>query len=143
MEVVSPGHGANGHPPSSSTPGTVDPNLVVQYLRDLLEITLGATTDDLEGKGSLLSEAKRNDTVQRCTRFASELQVALYVQKSAIATDSPNSAANGHLSSGIFGNMTMVDLLLTSGSRTFGPLHLLPLFRNFLSTKHCCFGSHH
>ena len=101
MEVVSPGQGANGHPPSSPGPAIINPNLIVRYLVDLLEITLGAATEDLESEGSILSESKKSDTVQRCTRFASESQVALYVQKDVISTDVPNGRANGHVSSGM------------------------------------------
>lgn len=100
MEVVSLGQGANGHPPSSSAPAIIDPELVVRYLVDLLEITLGALTEDLENKGSILSESKKSDTVQRCTRFASESQVALYVQKDVLSPDVPHGRANGHVSSG-------------------------------------------
>lgn len=102
MEVVSPGQGANGHPPSSPGPAIINPNLVLRYLVDLLEITLGASTEDLEGKGSILSESKKSDTVQRCTRFASESQVvALYVQKDLITPAEPYVRANGHVSSGM------------------------------------------
>lgn len=101
MEVVSPGQGANGHPPSSPGPAIINPSLVVRYLVDLLEITLGASTEDLESKGSILSETKHSDTVQRCTRFASESQVAIYVQKDVISPDVPNGRANGHISSGM------------------------------------------
>ena len=79
MEVVSPG--VNGHVPSSATTGAIDPDAVVQHLADLLEVTIGASREDLERHGSMLSVGKRNDTIQRCTRFASEPQVALYVQK--------------------------------------------------------------
>lgn len=100
MEVVSPGQGANGHP-SSPGPAIINPNLVVRYLVDLLEITLGASTDDLESKGSILSESKKSDTVQRCTRFASESQVALYVQKDVASPDVPDGRSNGHVSSGM------------------------------------------
>jgi len=96
MEVVSPGQGANGHPPSSASPSIIDPEVVVRHLVDLLEITLGASAEDLEGKGSILSDTKRNDTVQRCTRFASESQVALYVQKDIVAADLSNGFLNGH-----------------------------------------------
>ena len=100
MEVVSPGQGANGHPPSSPAPVIINPDLVVRYLVDLLEVILGASTEDLESKGSILSESKRSDTVQRCTRFASESQTALYVQKDTISPDVPNGRVNGHISSG-------------------------------------------
>ncbi len=88
MEVVSPG--ANGVP--LSNPFTsIDPNVVVHHLTDLLQITLGALRRDLEGPGSLLSKAKYADTVQRCARFASaESQLALYVQKDVAAAYEPN-----------------------------------------------------
>ena len=98
MEVVSPGQGANGHSPSSPGP-VINPDLVLQYLVDLLEVILGASTEDLESKGSILSESKKSDTVQRCTRFASESQVALYIQKDA-TSKMPNGGSNGHVSTG-------------------------------------------
>ena len=101
MEVVSPGQGSNGHPSSSPGSAIIDPNLVVRYLVGVLEIILGASTQDLESKGSILSETKKSDTVQRCTRFASESQVALYVQKDVISPDVPNGMANGHVPSGM------------------------------------------
>lgn len=100
MEVVSPGQGANGHTPSPPTPATIDSGLVLRHLVDLLEVTLGASTEDLEGKGSILSDAKRSDTIQRCTRFASESQVALYVQKAVVSTNLPNGDINGHVTPG-------------------------------------------
>lgn len=93
MEVVSPG--ANGHSSSSVLSTAIDPGLVVQHLVDLLEITLGASTEDLESYGSLLSEPKRHDTVQRCTRFASEPQVALYVLKDMVIADQPTDPQSG------------------------------------------------
>ena len=101
MEVLSPGQGANGRSPPSPLQTVIDPDLIVRHLVDLLEITLGASTEDLEGKGSLLSEAKRPDTIQRCTRFASESQVALYVQKCVGSTELPNGVANGHAPTGM------------------------------------------
>ena len=88
MEVES--LGANGHHPSPHSSANINPNIVVEHLIDLLGVTLGASTEDLEGAGSLLSESKRSDTVQRCTRFASESQVALYVKKEAVRTDQAN-----------------------------------------------------
>lgn len=125
MEVATPGQGANGHPPPSSASAIIDPEIVVRHLVDLLEITLGATRDDLEHKGSLLSEARKSDTVQRCTRFASESQVALYVQKTVIATDLPNGAANGHDPSGMFCHNIQQSATLITLCRVYG---LLPLF---------------
>ena len=88
MEVVSPG--VNGHAPSSEPHVSIDPNLIVQHLAGLLEVTLGASEEDLERAGSLLSESKKQETILRCTRFASEPQVALYVQKIFIPTEQSN-----------------------------------------------------
>lgn len=86
MEVVSPG--ANGHPPLSAVPAAISPHAVVQHLTDLLEVTLGASPEDLESPDSLFSPSKKKDTLQRCTRFASESQVALYVQKDIVEEQS-------------------------------------------------------
>lgn len=97
MEVVS--SGANGHTPSSSSSTNIDPNLVVRHLVELLEITLGASTEDLESPGSLLSGSKRHDTVQRCTRFASEPQNALYVLKDIIVS---NQSDGDYVSPGMY-----------------------------------------
>lgn len=88
MEVVSPG--ANGGAPLSNPFPSIDPNLVVHHLTDLLQITLGASKRDLEGPGSLLSKSRYADTLQRCARFASESQVALYVQKDVLTASEPN-----------------------------------------------------
>lgn len=64
---------------------TMDPVLIVEHLAAVLEITLGATRRELESFGSLLSKARYSDTVQRCTRFATESQLALYVRKDIIS----------------------------------------------------------
>lgn len=90
MEVASPG--ANGHAPSSIPSTTIDPNLVVQHLVDHLEVTLGASAEGLESPGSLLYVSKRQDTIQRCTRFASESQNALYVLKDVVSSDLSSGA---------------------------------------------------
>jgi len=90
MEVVSPG--VNGHGPPPNSLAAIDPTLVVQHLADLLEVTLGASAEDLERAGSLLSESSRQETIQRCTRFASESQVALYVQKISKSAEQSNGS---------------------------------------------------
>lgn len=71
---------ANG---SSALP-SVDPIAVLDHLVAVLQVTLGATRKDLEELGSLLSKPRYADTVSRCTRFATESQVALYVQKDIV-----------------------------------------------------------
>lgn len=66
---------------------TIDPTLIVEHLVAVLEIALGATRRELENVGSLLSKARYSDTVLRCTRFATESQLALYVQKDVALVD--------------------------------------------------------
>ena len=100
MEVITPGQGANGEVTPPTPPATIESELLVRHLVNLLELTLGASIDDLEGKGSLLSDAKRSDTVQRCLRFASEAQLALYVQKDTVPAEISNGLPNGHDRSG-------------------------------------------
>lgn len=90
MEVVSPG--VNGHGPPLDSPAALDPNSIVQHLADLLEVTLGASTEDLERAGSLFSESGKQETIHQCNRFASESQVALYVQKVFLVAEQ----SNGH-----------------------------------------------
>lgn len=88
MEVVSPG--ANGQVLSTNLTIDIDPGLVVQYLIDALAVTLGASAEDLEKPGSLLSKGRKNDTIQRCTRFASDSQRVLYIQKDITASEQRN-----------------------------------------------------
>lgn len=88
MDVVSPG--LNGHVPSPDPDGGFHSATLVQHLADLVEVTLGASTDDLERPGSLLSSTERSDTFRRCTRFASESLVAIYVQKNLADVEQVN-----------------------------------------------------
>jgi dynein heavy chain 1 len=86
----------SGVPNGISTPeaaALVDTRAVIQYLTEVLQVTLGAQKSELETAGSLLSEAKYNETLQRCTRFASESQVALYVQKDILVAEETNGEA--------------------------------------------------
>ncbi len=94
--VAAPASQAPNGVASSPFPA-IDPVLVIEHLAAVLEITLGATRRDLESFGSLLSKARYSDTVQRCTRFATESQVALYVRKDVISEgeDSLQGIADG------------------------------------------------
>ena len=130
MEVASPGQGVNGHSPQTAT-STIDPDVVVRHLVDLLELTLGASTGDLEAKGCLLSDAKRHDTVQRCTRFASESQVVLYVQKDLPSLGGPSGMLNGHESSGIITLSLLVCNPAETLSRSHALLYLFPIHGDF------------
>ncbi|OKL56213.1 Dynein heavy chain, cytoplasmic [Talaromyces atroroseus] len=89
MEVAATPGVTNGLAATAQV-SAADPNVVVQYLTDVLQVTLGATKRDLEAIGSLLSQAKYSETVQKCTRFASESQVALYVQQDIFSAETPN-----------------------------------------------------
>jgi dynein heavy chain 1 len=77
---------------ASDTFATIDPAVVVDHLAAVLEITLGATRRQLEDFGSLLSKAKYSETVQRCTRFATESQAqVLYVRKDVVSVAEDHS----------------------------------------------------
>jgi len=89
IEVAEPlqVNGASDHPlPSSQLGQSLDPEILINYLSLLLSVTLGASQDDLEGSGSLLSAEEVPHTVKLCTRFLSEAQVALYAQKNAVSS---------------------------------------------------------
>ena len=88
MEVASPG--TNGHVPLMNGSTGLDPNTIVDYLTDVLEIHLGASGADLERAGSLLSPSKKQDTISRCVRFASDSQNVLYVLKDQASSDQKN-----------------------------------------------------
>jgi len=73
----------------------VDPILIVEYLAKVIEITLGAARKDLENGNSLLSKSRYHDTISRCTRFASENQVALYVTKDIASAGGLDGSIDG------------------------------------------------
>lgn len=81
----------------SPAPPSIDPHLIVKYLEKLLAANLGASEADLRAPGSLLSESRLGDTLQRCARFTQESQTVLYVLKDK-AEESPtdsSEATNG------------------------------------------------
>ncbi|KAI7931816.1 dynein heavy chain [Pyricularia oryzae] len=83
MEVVaspptaSPGANGVGPPPFAS----VDPERVIDYLTNLLEIALGATREELHAEGSFLSDNLRQDALKASSRFANDNHVSLLIQK--------------------------------------------------------------
>ncbi len=90
MEVLSPST-PNGVAASNAPPST-DPVLVLEHIAALIQTTLGAARKELEAVGSLLSKSKHSETLNRCARFATESQVALYAQKDQIE----EGTINGH-----------------------------------------------
>lgn len=143
MEVAPLGQGANGQVNPPIPPTTIDPELLVQHLAALLEITLGASAADLENKGSLLSDSKRSDTAQRCLKFASEAQVALYVQKDAISTNEPRGLPNGHDESGKELLSFVLSHMLRLQPRTYHSIPVLHFDRNLLFLHDCSLSGTH
>ena len=125
MEIASTGAINGGPPPSLSTPNgtSIDTNVVIDHLRSLIESTLGASQSDLEAPGSLLSKAKKAETIQRCQRFASEAQVALYVQKDLVSTEKSNGT-NGSI--GMESHLFSSNTTNSRNSRHVKPIHLYP-----------------
>ena len=86
---------ANGTPTAPAPPSAVDPQDIIKYLSSVLEVTLGATEDELQDVGSLLHESHIEQTIARCMRFSLETQVALYALKVAVVPQQ-NGQANGN-----------------------------------------------
>lgn len=92
MEVTaaSPGSTAtNGAPAPTGGGGyQIDPQMIVDHLIQVCEITLGATQKDLENVGCLLSKARISETTIRVQHWAeSQAQAALYIQKDLTSED--------------------------------------------------------
>lgn len=85
MESLIASPGSASPKPNGTDAFAMDPSIIIEYLSSVLEITLGATRKELENSGSLLSPESRIHTLQRCSRFASENQSALYVTKDIAA----------------------------------------------------------
>lgn len=85
-------NGGITNPPSPAAP-TLDPHVVLEYLAQLLVDTLGATRGDLEA--TLQSSLRLPDTLQLCSRFASEPQTALYIQQESLEQTDGSDELNG------------------------------------------------
>lgn len=76
-------------PSSTSLLPAFSPIVLVDYLTEVLSITLGATKRDLEVNGSILSDARYSETLSKCSRFAAEPIVALYASKDVLEREHP------------------------------------------------------
>ncbi|KAI0484690.1 dynein heavy chain, N-terminal region 1-domain-containing protein [Xylariaceae sp. FL0804] len=112
--------GTNGVSPSSFI--SIDPALIVNYLASVVTIALGATRAELESPESLLSERNYSDTIQRCSRFASDAQVALYIQKDVRPSD---EAADGPADNAPISHAYTIASEISSSSTTVAYLALL------------------
>lgn len=90
------------HPPVSPSNGvttsgfpSIDLEVVLNHLVGILDITLGASRKDLEKPGNLLSKNRLAETTTRVLRFATESQVALYVQKDVQTLDGLDETVDG------------------------------------------------
>lgn len=93
MEVASPQiPGANGVASPTADP-SIDPNRVLDHITVICQAALGATNEDLESPGSLLHKHRYSDTVQRCTRFATETPNTLYIQKDILPASTIQNGA--------------------------------------------------
>lgn len=88
---------ANGMAAMPAAP--VDSVLVVNHLTSLIRVSLGATNDELEAPGSLLSKSKYSETLQRCSRFANDVQAALFIRKDLVS-DEPHTTNGDDASDG-------------------------------------------
>lgn len=75
-------------PSTQSLLPAFNPIILVDYLTEVLFITLGASKRDLEANGSILSETRYSETLSKCSRFAAEPIVALYASKDVLEKES-------------------------------------------------------
>jgi dynein heavy chain 1 len=83
--------------PNQITPD-LDPLTLAHHLSRLLDVTLGATHDELHQSDSLLGSPKIEETLKVCSRFAQESKPAsLYIQKlrKASSRTEADGEANG------------------------------------------------
>lgn len=86
--------GVNGITSATSpSPPIIDSQILLDHLSKVLNVALGASDEDLASSGSLLSPQRTAETIQRCTRFATESNLSLYIQKESPRTEA--SRTNG------------------------------------------------
>ena len=95
MEVLSPAT-PNGFSKPVEPP---DPLAILEHIASLIENTLGAARRELEAVGSLLSQRNYDDSIEQCSRFSTENEVALYAHKDI----SDDLTVNGHAENGTSG----------------------------------------
>lgn len=94
MDVAITSSGAAPSAVASLIP-TYNPQLLLDYLVEVLKVTLGARDGDLQTNGSLLSGTRKGETLEKCRRFASATessQCAIYVIKEVLQTEEPVAA---------------------------------------------------
>ena len=67
--------------PQNGLRASLDPEAIVGYLTDVLYATLGATRDELQQYGCLLSPDMLGDSLQTCAKFSQQPQAGLYIHQ--------------------------------------------------------------
>ena len=93
--VVSAAPPSNGVQTGGGGFPVLDSNALLRHIATILEVTLGASWKDLESAGSLLSPGRLADTTTRVTRFGTESQLALYIQKDILPSDGLDGIVDG------------------------------------------------
>lgn len=90
-----------GTGPTSLIP-TYPSQQLLEYLVEVLKLTLGAQEREIQSNGSLLSASRKGETLEKCRRFASSSetsQCAVYVIKEVLETEdtSPDTTGKSYL----------------------------------------------
>jgi dynein heavy chain 1, cytosolic len=80
----------NGNGPSP-TIEAANPDLVLEHIVNLIELSLGAVRPELKAIGSLLSDTRYAESLEKVSQFAAGSGVAIYAQK-----DRREDLVNGH-----------------------------------------------
>lgn len=80
--VIAPLNGAQGAlAPNTTSLPVYNVGTLVDYVKEVLTVTLGADRDELTSFGSLFSKEYYDETAAKLTRYAQETMVAIYVVK--------------------------------------------------------------
>ncbi|KAM3486950.1 hypothetical protein MY8738_000076 [Beauveria namnaoensis] len=124
MEVSSPpppGLASNGLSSPAPFP-TIEPERVLDHLVAVCQVALGASKEELEQPGNLLSSSRHAETVARCTRFATENQNVLYIQKDVATSSAVDAGSDVAVPSSFHYTLTTE---ITSSATTVASLVLL------------------
>lgn len=92
--VSGPSNGSPATTTSNSLVSTFSPAPIIDYLIEVLSITLGATKVETESPGSLFYQDRYAETIQKLSRYATEPVMALYVTKDAVIDQTPSDPAS-------------------------------------------------
>jgi len=146
--VASSGNNSAVSPSASTTSllPSLNPTLLIDYLTEVLSVTVGATKRELEAPGSLLSDSRYSETLQKCSRFAAEPIVALYASKDLVEIEESPNDVICELDCPRFSLCYYQRLLIIWYSCFWNCLtiiHLLHCVRVIILTVHSCLCCHY